>query len=393
LHLFKNFPALVHLLLNQTAQATRTVPKHPRPVQTSLFPAGLGSQDSPNTAVARAQRTTIQRTQRVLRRPGEEVCSTPPMTQSVAQHRAAAQQQDLGQGATSLQQPHPQPAASQSQPAAWAQSQAVASSDSPPSQSLPPFEQFPDSDDDSKMNDHSPLSLIDSTNHTTAGSTFDGLKIIPNIAPPQMFPSLTAIGKTAISMKANGSCLFHALADQICHDPDQVDEVREAVVNFMADTRDVFKAMLPLNDIHDSQSKEFPLSWEENAQLDEYLRLLAKKGVWGEEPEIHAAAQYFGVTIVVHQDNGSFFRYNEDIGGNTAHIGYSRQYDHYYSAKGNDQVFFDGSNLLANGAKPDWESQVSLATHASKVAIRFLLGSSYRFSYAKAAEGCSAVQR
>jgi hypothetical protein len=48
------------------------------------------------------------------------------------------------------------------------------------------------------MNDHSPLSLIDSTNHTTAGSTFDGPKIIPNIAPPQMFPSLTAIGKTAI---------------------------------------------------------------------------------------------------------------------------------------------------------------------------------------------------
>jgi hypothetical protein len=47
--------------------------------------------------------------------------------------------------------------------------------------------------------------------------------------------------------------------------------------------------------------------------------------------------------------------------------------------------------MLANGAKPDWESQVLLSTHAGKVAIRFLLGSSYRFSYLKAAEGCSAV--
>jgi hypothetical protein len=48
--------------------------------------------------------------------------------------------------------------------------------------------------------------------------------------------------------------------------------------------------------------------------------------------------------------------------------------------------------VLANGAKPDWESQVSLSTHAGKVAIRFLLGGSYRFSYPEAAEG-SAVQR
>jgi hypothetical protein len=175
-----------------------------------------------------------------------------PRSSQDPSHRAAAPQQYPGQDATSLQQPHPQPAASQSQPAAWAQSQAVASSDSPPSQSLPPFEPFPDSDDDFKMNNHSPLSFIDSTNHTTAGSTFNGLKIIPNIAPPQMFPSLTAIGTTAISMKANGSCLFHALADQICHDPNQADEVREAIVNFIADNRDVFKAMLPLNDIHDS---------------------------------------------------------------------------------------------------------------------------------------------
>jgi hypothetical protein len=81
--------------------------------------------------------------------------------------------------------------------------------------------------------------------------------------------------------------------------------------------------------------------------------LLAKKGVWGGEPEIHAAAQYFGVTIIVYQDNGSFFRYNGDIRGNIAHIGYSRQYDHYYSVKDNDQVFFDGSNHTTNAVDPE----------------------------------------
>jgi OTU-like cysteine protease len=99
----------------------------------------------------------------------------------------------------------------------------------------------------------------------------------------------------------------------------------------MADNRDVFKAMLPLRDVHDSQSGKLALRWDEDAQFDEYLRLLAKDGTWGGELEILAAAEYFGVTIVVRQDNGRFLSYNDDIGGIPAHIGYSRQQLHYYS--------------------------------------------------------------
>ena len=152
-----------------------------------------------------------------------------------------------------------------------------------PSLSLPPSEPLPDIDGGFKRKHYS-LRPGDDTNHATTGSTVDGPNIIPDIAPPRMFPSATAISKTAISMKADGSCLFHALADQICHDPNRADEVREAIVNFMAGNRDVFQALLPLSDIHPSQSDNGSLDRNINAQLDEYLRLLAKTRVWEESP-------------------------------------------------------------------------------------------------------------
>ena len=69
--------------------------------------------------------------------------------------------------------------------------------------------------------------------------------------PGEMFPPLTRIRKTANSIEADGSCLFHALADQLYNDPE---ELRKTVVEFMADNRDVFKAILPFRDVHDSQS-------------------------------------------------------------------------------------------------------------------------------------------
>ena len=136
-----------------------------------------------------------------------------------------------------------------------------------------------------------------------------------------MFPSAAAISKTAISMIADGSCHFNALTDQICHDPNRADEVREAIVNFLAGNRDVFQVLLPLSDIHPNQSDNDPLDRSENAQLDKYLRLLAKTRVCGGEPEIHAAAQHFGVIIMVHQEKGNILRYNDGIGGNAAHFG------------------------------------------------------------------------
>lgn len=115
------------------------------------------------------------------------------------------------------------------------------------------------------------LSLIGSTSYT-AGADFD----YPKIASTEICPSLTLIRKTAICMEADGSCLFHALADQLYNDPDRSEELRKTVVEYMADNRNVFKAMLPLRDVHDSQSGELALRWDEDAQFDEYLRLLVE---------------------------------------------------------------------------------------------------------------------
>lgn len=221
-----------------------------------------------------------------------------------------------------------------------------------PSLSLPPSEPLPDIDGGLKRKHYS-LRPGDDTNHAITGSTVDGPNIIPDITLPRMFPSSTAISKTAISMKADGSCHLHALADQIYHDPNRADEVREAIVNFIAGNRDVFQALLPLSDIHPSQSDNGPLDRNENAQLDEYLRLLAKTRVWGGEPEIHAAAQHFRVTIMVHQEKGNILRYNDRIGANAAHIGYSKQYHHYYSVRDNDQIPLNRPNCTTNAVIPE----------------------------------------
>ena len=71
------------------------------------------------------------------------------------------------------------------------------------------------------------------------------------------------------------SYLFHALSDQLYNDPDRGEELRKTVVEYMADNRNVFKAILPLRDDHGSQSGELALRWDEDAEFDEYLRLLA----------------------------------------------------------------------------------------------------------------------
>ncbi|KAF4471394.1 saccharopine dehydrogenase, partial [Fusarium albosuccineum] len=262
-------------------------------------------------------------------------------------NRAGAPQQDPGQGQIAPSRPPPSLVSSQSRLVASASSQEVASPDSPPSPTPVPLELHLDRDGDFQMR-HCSLSLVDSTKHTATSSRVDEPKIIPDIAPSQMFPSVTIIGKTAVSMKPDGNCLFYALADQICQDPNQADNIREAIINFMAGNRDVFKAMLPLNDIHPSQGQEDSFDWDENVRLERYLLLLAKKGVWGGEPEILAAAQHFGVTITVHQENGNFLKYNEYSGDDTVHIRYLRQHNHYYSVKGNDELHLDNSNAAAD---------------------------------------------
>jgi hypothetical protein len=115
------------------------------------------------------------------------------------------------------------------------------------------------------------LCLIGSTS-CAAGADFDTFHL-------EMFPFLTCIRKTAISMEADGSCPFHALADQLYNDPDRGEKLRKTVIEFMAHDRDIFKAMLPLRDVYDRQHGKVALRRDEDAQFDEYLRLLAGDGI------------------------------------------------------------------------------------------------------------------
>ncbi|KAH7273286.1 hypothetical protein B0J15DRAFT_96574 [Fusarium solani] len=323
--------------------------QYPLPPTTTINGgAGCSRQDSIPFGAIQTQKVLQQNTE--IANHLENSC--PEYLRDPSDH-AGPLQQDPGQGQIASSQPPPSLASSQSQPVALASSQEVASPNLPPSLPPAPLELLLESDGDFQMT-HCSLSLVHSNKYSDTGSTTDEAKIIPNIAPPQMFPSVTVMGKTAISMKPDGSCLFYALTDQIFRDPNQADNIREAIVNFMARNRDVFKAMLPLNDIHPSQGQEDSLDCDENSRLERYLLLLTKKGVWGGEPEILAAAQHFGVAITVHQENGNSPKYNECSGGDTAHIRYSRQYNHYYSVKGNDQVLLDNSNATTNAAGSEY---------------------------------------
>lgn len=53
---------------------------------------------------------------------------------------------------------------------------------------------------------------------------------------------------------------------------------------------------------------------------------------------VHAAAQYFEIRIIVHQDDGTVHTYNGGTNGHTVNIGFSKRYKHYYSVKDNDNL-------------------------------------------------------
>lgn len=113
-----------------------------------------------------------------------------------------------------MQKLHPQSSISQAQAAKFDQLKvAEESCNSSPSQSLSPSKVFSNSDDEKNMNHNSRLNLIDSLNYIVKRAGISWPESVASIAPPWMFPSLTTLGKVAISIKADGSCLFSALAD------------------------------------------------------------------------------------------------------------------------------------------------------------------------------------
>ena len=170
----------------------------------------------------------------------------------------------------------------------------------------------------------------------------------PTIAPLDMFPTITSMNMRAISMDPDGSCLFHALADQILSDLTQSNQIRQAAVHYMAENRDTFKNMLPLDDLVGRSAlkrlccKDAEVLRGEDvgkdAQFNQYLDLLAENNTWGGEPEIIAIASFYSVPIDVHQEDGRIHSYNGGSNGRKATVEFSRTFSHYYSAKSNEEA-------------------------------------------------------
>jgi hypothetical protein len=73
----------------------------------------------------------------------------------------------------------------------------------------------------------------------------------------------------------HGSCLFHALADQILSDPNLDGEVRKGIVDLMRKNRHLYAHCSPLNDTADNNRENITLYMDQDAQYDDHLQKLS----------------------------------------------------------------------------------------------------------------------
>ncbi|CAM9829515.1 unnamed protein product, partial [Phaeothamnion confervicola] len=80
----------------------------------------------------------------------------------------------------------------------------------------------------------------------------------------------------------DGNCLFRALADQITGRQSDHTEIRAKVVGYIEEQRELFEAFM-----------------EDDEPFGDYVERMRGGGEWGGHQELYAAAQHFGVHIIV----------------------------------------------------------------------------------------------
>nr|XP_024361513.1 uncharacterized protein LOC112275388 isoform X2 [Physcomitrium patens] len=79
-------------------------------------------------------------------------------------------------------------------------------------------------------------------------------------------------------MAGDGNCQFRALADQLYGSPDNFSSVRADVVEQLSQARDSYTSHVPM-------------------EFDDYLKVMASDGAWGDHVTLQAAADKYGVRI------------------------------------------------------------------------------------------------
>ncbi|KAJ0089181.1 hypothetical protein Patl1_32138 [Pistacia atlantica] len=91
---------------------------------------------------------------------------------------------------------------------------------------------------------------------------------------------LQLYGFVELKVPGDGNCQFRALSDQLYNTPEHHKYVRRQVVNQLKSHPDMYEGYVPM-------------------EYGEYLKKMSKSGEWGDHVTLQAAADSFGVKIIV----------------------------------------------------------------------------------------------
>lgn len=91
---------------------------------------------------------------------------------------------------------------------------------------------------------------------------------------------LQLFGFVELKVQGDGNCQFRALSDQLYNTPDRHKSVRRQVVNQLKSHPEIYEGYVPM-------------------EYGDYLRKMSRSGEWGDHVTLQAAADSYGVRILV----------------------------------------------------------------------------------------------
>eukprot|EP01103_Thecamoeba_quadrilineata_P006287 TRINITY_DN16008_c0_g1_i1.p1 TRINITY_DN16008_c0_g1~~TRINITY_DN16008_c0_g1_i1.p1 ORF type:complete len:365 (-),score=98.36 TRINITY_DN16008_c0_g1_i1:3-1097(-) len=169
---------------------------------------------------------------------------------------------------------------------------------------------------------------------------------------------LLQIGLSIHDVPGDGNCLFRSFGDQLFQDQTKHSEVRQKIVQHMAQNPDDFQPFV-----------------EDDEPYEEYLSDVKKDGTWGGHLEIQAACRVFNVNVIIHQlDTPAWEIINfENPRTKVIHLSY-HDGQHYASVRAIDPkdipvptTLGANSNSKEDQKKNEEEQKISLIVRSTKV--------------------------
>jgi len=101
---------------------------------------------------------------------------------------------------------------------------------------------------------------------------------------------LQPLNLRVVKMEPDGNCLFRAIADQLCGDPEEHNHYRDMCCNHMIENADEFSLFYADEDFETTCDC-----------FGAYVERMRSPGNWGSQLELMAICQTFGVNVIVHQ--------------------------------------------------------------------------------------------